>query len=287
MAASKTQVVKAKEDQLPAELMDELLADGADYREAMGKDDMSIPFLQILQQLSPQCTKGKAEFIKGAEPSDLFDTVTRRLFKTRDDDNNEVEGVHIMPIHYKRSFIEWVPRSQGGGIVGEYSVEEGLSIITKRNDTGQDIIQPGSLLGTPGNQLNDTHTHFVYLINADFTFEPVILAMASTQIKPSKDLNNMVSKHTLPSGAPAARFFATYTVTTQQRTNDQGSWYVWKFERLSDVTKTPELITAYRSAKEFLEGIKAGEHKADYSKMEGEENPTVPADGEKDDGVPF
>jgi hypothetical protein len=293
MAETKTTkaVAKKTEAGLPAELMDELAADGEQHKEAMGKDDMSIPFFQILQQLSPQCTKGKPEFIKGAEPSDLFDTVTQRLFKTRDDDDNPVTGARIMPIHYKRSFIEWVPRAQGGGIVEEYSVDDGLSIVTRRNENNLDIIQEGSPLGTPGNQLNDTHTHFAFLLGDDGTWEPVILTMASTQIKSSKDLNNMVSKHTLPNGAKATRFFGVYSITTQQRTNDQGSWYVWKFEKVDDVVANNELLPAYRAAKEFLEGIQAGEHKADYSKMDGEANPSTDdapkGDGKDDDEVPF
>ena len=284
-------VAKKQEAGLPAELLEELSSDGEEYAEVMGKDDMSIPFLSILQSLSPQCTKGKPEFIKGAEPSDLYDSVTKRIFKTRDDDDNEVEGVRIMPISYKRSFLEWVPRSKGGGLVNEYSVEDGLSIVTIRDEnTGQDIIQEGSPLGKPGNQLNDTHTHFVFLLNPDGTFEPMILSMQSTQIKPSKDLNNMTSKHTLSSGAKAARFYAVYGVTTQLKQNDQGSWYIWKFERVDDVEKNAELYPAYKEAKVFRDGIETGEHKADFSKIEGEANPST-ADTAKapdnDEEVPF
>ena len=290
MAEKKTDVAKAKEAQLPAEFMEELAGDGQQYQESMSKDDMSIPFLQILQSLSPQCTKGEPEFIKGSEPSDLLDTVTQKLIKTRDDDDNAVMGARILPIHYKRSFIEWVPRNQGGGIVNEWSVEEGLSIITQRNESNQDIIQQGSPLGTPGNQLNDTHTHFVFLIKEDGTYEPMILTMASTQIKPSKDLNNMVSKHVLPNGGKAARFFGIYGVTTQRKSNDQGSWYIWKFEKVSDVL-TENLMDMYRDAKTFVEGIMAGENKADYSKMDGEANPSTgdapTGDKKDDDEVPF
>lgn len=293
MAAPKNAVTKAAEAGLPAEFMDELKGDADQYQEQMGKDDMSIPFLQILQQLSPQCTKGQPEYIKAAEPSDLFDTVTQRLFKTRDDDDNPIQGVRVMPIHYKRSFIEWVPRAKGGGIVNEWPVEEGLSIVTQRNDQNLDIIQDGSPHGTPGNQLNDTHTHFVFMILPDGTYEPMILTMASTQIKSSKDLNNMVSKHALKDGTRMSqRFFGVYGVTTQQRTNDQGSWYVWKFEKVTDVEADPSLMPAYREAKKFLEGIKAGEHKADYSKMDGEANPSTKGGGKDggkdgDEEVPF
>jgi hypothetical protein len=290
-AATKA-VAKKEEAGLPAEFMDELAQAGEDHKESLGKDDMSIPFLQILQSLSPQCTKGEPEFIKGSEPSDLLNTVTQTLIKTRDDDNNEITGgCRVLPISYKRSFIEWVPRKEGGGIVQEYSVEEGLSIITQRSkETGQDIIQPNSPLGTPGNQLNDTHTHFMFLINEDGTYEPVVLTMSSTQIKPSKDLNNMVSKQVLPDGRKAPRFFGIYDVTTQYRSNDQGSWYVWKFARATDVLEDGKM-DMFREAKAFVAGIETGEHKVDHSKSQGEANPSTgdAAKGKKDDDdeVPF
>lgn len=288
MAATKksTTVAKKEEAGLPAEFMDELAQAGAEHKETLGKDDMSIPFLQILQSLSPQCTRGEPEYIKGAEPSDLFETVTQTLFKTRDDDDNPIEGVRVLPISYKRSFIEWVPRNQGGGIVQEYSVEDGLSIITQRNENNLDIIQPNSPLGTAGNQLNDTHTHFMFLIKDDGTWEPVILTMSSTQIKPSKDLNNMISKQKLPDGRDAPRFFGIYSATTQRRSNDQGSWYIWKFERVSDVLQAGRM-DMFRDAKDFVSGIEAGEHKVDYSKMEGEENPSTKSKAGDDEEIPF
>ena len=293
MADTKTTtkaVATKKEAGLPAEFMDELAQAGEEHKEALGKDDMSIPFLQILQSLSPQVVKGEAEYIKGSEPSDLLNTVTQTLIKTRDDDDNALQGCQVMPVSYKRTFIEWVPRSQGGGIVQEYSVEEGLSIITQRStETGQDIIQANSPVGTPGNQLNDTHTHFMFLMNEDGTFEPVVLTMASTQIKPSKDLNNMVSKQVLPDGRKAPRFFGIYNVTTQRRSNDQGAWYIWKFERASDVLQA-DRMDMFREAKAFVAGIEGGEHKVDHSKAAGEANPSTKPAGEApkgDDDVPF
>ena len=293
MADTKTTkaVAKTKDAGLPAEFLDELAQAGEDHKEALGKDDMSIPFLQILQSLSPQCTKGEPEHIKGAEASDLLNTVTQTLIKTRDDDDNPVQGCQVMPVSYARSFIEWVPRSQGGGIVNEYSVEDGLQIITQRSEeTGQDIIQANSPLGTPGNQLNDTHTHFMFLINEDGTFEPVVLTMSATQIKPSKDLNNMVSKQVLPDGRKAPRFFGLYDVTTQRRSNDQGSWYIWKFERNGDVLAN-DRMDMFRDAKEFVAGIETGEHKVDHSKAAGEVNPSTKDAGDggekNDDEVPF
>lgn len=261
---NKRQLAKAE----VARNIEELASAGEQYQESLGKDDMSIPFLQILQSLSPQCTRGEAEYIKGAEASDLLDTVTGEIFKTRDVNDESVDGVRILPVHYRRSFVEWVPRHKGGGFVKEWPVEEGLSISTARNESNADIILDGSLLGTPGNQLADTHTHFVFRLKDDGGYDPMLMTMSSTQIKPSKDLNNLVSKLRLPDGRRAPRFFGIFGVSTRRRSNDQGSWYVWSFNKVGDILADGRM-ELFREAKQFLEGISAGEHKVDFEKADG------------------
>ena len=47
---AKNDVTKAKEAQLPAEFMDALADAGQQHKDALGKDDMSVPFIQILQK---------------------------------------------------------------------------------------------------------------------------------------------------------------------------------------------------------------------------------------------
>jgi len=114
--------------------------------------------------------------------------------------------------------------------------------------------------------------------------------MASTQIKPSKDLNNMVTKLKLPDGRDAPRFFGIFSATTMQRQNDSGIWYIWQFEKVDDVASAG-MMDMFRDAKKFVEGISAGENKADYSKMAGEENPSTgdsaKAKADSDEEVPF
>ncbi|HEY7824847.1 MAG TPA: hypothetical protein VIG24_18555, partial [Acidimicrobiia bacterium] len=66
-----------------------------------------------------------------------------------------------------------------------------------------------------------------------------------------------------------------------------GSWYIWRFEKVSDVLEAG-LMDAFREAKQFAEGVMQGEHKADHAKAAAatEANPTTPA-GKDDDEVPF
>lgn len=289
--ATTKDLVVAKETALATTVeIDEFMADGQEFKEHLGKDDMSIPFIQILQQLSPQCTKGQPEYIKGAESSELFNTVTQEHWKTRDDNDNPTKPIRIIPVTYKHSFIEWKTRVKGGGFVKEWEDAQGLAMVVARNEANLDIIQEGSPYGTPGNQLNETHTHFVFVLRPDGTHFPAVLAMSSTQIKPSKNLNAMINEQKLPNGALAARFYTVWDVTTDQRTNDQGSWYVWKFEKAGDV-QTLGLVNLYREAKEFAASVKAGERTVDHSKIAGDVNPstssTAGASSDKDDEVPF
>lgn len=297
-AKSNKEVAKKEEAGLPvdADLLAGLQAAG-EKREAMGKDDMSIPFIQILQALSPQCTKGEPEYIKGAEPSMLFNTVTQEMFPTLDDDDNPVTGLHVVSIAYKASFIEWVPRAQGGGFVAEYDVATGSTAVTQRNDQNLDIIQPGSPVGTPGNQLSYTHTHFVFVVNKETgRVKPAVISATSTQVKPSKNWNALVNETELPNGAAAPRFFGVWAVKTQRRSNDHGTWYVWKFERDGTILDfgNEAATSIMKAAQEFAKGVEAGETNADYSKGGQDtatgDNPDVGEGGkggETDEEIPF
>lgn len=285
---TKTEVAKAKSTDMAA-FEDEFAQDAEDHKEALGKGDISIPFLQILQSLSPQCTRGEADYIKGAEASDLFDTVTQNLYKTRNEDDEAVPAdIKILPIFYKASVIEWVPRSKGGGFVAEHPPGADAEATTIRNEAGQMIIQTGSKIGTPGNQLVETHTHFVFLIHPDGTYEPSIISMSSTQLKSSRDLNSMVQKHKLPDGRSAPRFYGIYSATTQFKSNEKGSWYVWKFEKVDDV-QNAGAIEMYRAARDFLDGVKTGEHTADHAKHGdgAEAGANQEVDNEADDEIPL
>ena len=46
----------------------------------MTQEDMALPFVRILGQLSPQVTDGDAKYIDGAKPGMIYNTVTSELF---------------------------------------------------------------------------------------------------------------------------------------------------------------------------------------------------------------
>ena len=292
-----TEVVETKAA-LPADKakIDEIAYAGEQYQEHLTKDDVTLPFLQLLQSQSPQCTKGQADFIKGAKASDICDVSAGRIWKTHDDDDNEVQELRVMPVVFKSCYTEWVPRSQGGGFVKEWSVPDGDSIIISRNEAGQDIIQPSSPLGTAGNQLNRTHTHFIYVIEKDRHW-PAVISMQVTQLKPSRDWNRLIQECVLPDGRKSPRFFAFWNVSAALRTNDKGSWFLWKFTKSGDVL-SEDRMEVFQAAKSFVESNSHDEvqvNYADVAKTEGAnvdedeavEQSTASTSQVSDDEIPF
>lgn len=250
-----------------------------DHAEHLGRDDVSIPFIQILQQLSPQCTDGDPLYNEAAKASMFYNTVTGELTESKDN------GFDFIPVFYKASYIEWVTRQKGGGFVREYSEDDGKKILVSRNENSQDIIQAGSPAGTAGNELKLTHTHYVFKLKADGGFEPAVLTMTSTQIKKSKDLNALITNNKVQTknGLAAVRFAHLMRAKTARKSNDQGTWYVWDFERLGFASREmfPEAIS-------FAAGVKSGEKKADFNAATSEGASPAPAGkGDLDEEVPF
>ena len=63
--------------------------------ENMTQEDMALPFVRILGQLSPQVTDGDAKFIDGAKPGMIYNTVTSELFDGK-------KGIKVIPCYYKK-----------------------------------------------------------------------------------------------------------------------------------------------------------------------------------------
>ena len=60
----------------------------------MTQDDLALPFLKVLGQLSPECNKRDAKHVKGAEPGMIINTVTYQVYDGE-------KGIDVVPVHYK------------------------------------------------------------------------------------------------------------------------------------------------------------------------------------------
>lgn len=251
-----TALVKKEAGTISTSLMKRMKKDAGAGTEDMGREDMAIPMLSILQPMSPQVTKGKTEFLENAAAGDIYNNVTHELYA----------DITIIPVDYRRTFIEWWPRESkmGKGFVREHSIRSDIMEKTTRNDKNQDML-PG------GTYLANTTQHYCLLVDEDGKTLPqqVVISMTSTQLKKAKKWNTMMKMKVMiddESGEPFSPPMYAYgwKLGSQLETNDKGSWYGWTFEDMGEITDE----RVYEMAAAFYTAVRSGAVKV---KLEDEE----------------
>ena len=239
------QVAQKKTTQVVVSELDKMLeADSGAGLENITTEDMQIPFIRIIQALSPQLQKDDPLYIKGAEQGDIFNTVSQEIYK-------QDEGVVVVPAFFEKKFLEFQLRSSGGGFVRELAADDKDITMTSRENTIE--------LLPNGNELVRTHQHLVIAQSADGTIAPSVLDMKKTQLKVSRRWNTLKNSARLPSGALMPIYGTAWRVTTVLEANDQGKWFNYKLDRINDVT--PEIEKMMLEARNMYQGVSKGEVK--------------------------
>ena len=256
------QVAQRKTTQVVASELDKMLeADAGVGLENITTEDMQIPFIRIIQALSPQLQKDDPLYIKGAEQGDIFNTVSQEIYK-------QDEGVIVVPAFFEKKFLEFQLRSSGGGFVRELAADDKDITMTSREGTIE--------LLPNGNELVRTHQHLVIAQSADGTIAPSVLDMKKTQLKVSRRWNTLKNSARLPSGALMPIYGTAWQVTTVLEANDQGKWFNYKLDRVNDITPTIEKMML--EARNMYQGVSKGEVKMAAASAD---------EIAKEEGVPF
>ena len=224
-----------------SDFLDQVLEDSGAGFENAHADTFAKPALKILQKLSPECDEENDKFIDGADPGMIYNTVTGELS----------EEVRVNPEVYYTTFAEWIPRSKGGGIVGEYDVVMGQELLrTCTRDEKKRFILPS------GNQLARTENFIVKLDLGKGAFEVAIIRMASTQIAKAQRWNSQMNmirvENTQGIFVKPPTYFYQWTLGTERQSNDQGNWFGWTFER-GDMLSDESLLLEIKQDREMYD----------------------------------
>ena len=222
-----------------------------DSGKGLGKltqEDLALPFLKILGQLSPEVNKRDGKYVKGAEPGMIFNSVTGELC-------DGAKGIQVVPCHYKLEYIEWRDRGEGSGApVAIHSSSSDIMTKTTRDASFKDRLPNG-------NYIERTASHFV-IVNGQ-TPSTALIAMKSTQLKISRKWNSMMAGIRLKGKnglfTPAS-FSHIYQLKTIQQSNDKGTWFGWEVSKIGPVQDT----TLYQQAKTFAENVSKGDVKVKH-----------------------
>jgi hypothetical protein len=218
-------------------------ADAAQGAQNISQEDLALPFLKILGQLSPEVNKRDGKYVEGAEPGKIINTVTNELFDT----------IQVVPAHYKRQYIEWQDRGTSTG--APVAIHDADSDIVSQTTRGKDYKDrlPN------GNYLDNTASHFVLTLGDNP--QTALISMKSTQLKVSRKWNSMMMgiKMQGKNGLFTPPTYShIYNLSTVQMSNDKGTWFGWDVSKVGPVTDK----VVYDMAKSFAESVGKGEIEA-------------------------
>jgi len=232
------QVAIKKEAGLPSSILFE--DDAAHGFENVKTTSLALPILKLLQNGSGEAQKRNQNYVDGAEPGMLLNTVTKKLY-------DGAKGVSVIPCHYKLEYQEWADFGTGSGRPENIFPDGSDNLAqTTKDGSGKDRLENGNYILTVGQ-------HFVLIVGDDGT-EQALVSMSSSQGKVSRKWNSMMMSISLDgkngSYTPPS-FSHSYKLTTVLNSGKGNQWYGYNVIKEGPV-KNPSM---YERAKKFYTSL--------------------------------
>lgn len=167
--------------------------------ENVSQNDLQVPRLKLLQDLSPECKKSKAEYVPGAEPGKLLVTTTSEL----------LDSVYVINLKYTRGFNLWKKRELGGGLFGSFASEAEAEGHMQSNNLPREQYD-----------IVETADHHCLRVNPETgDVSPIIVSFQSTGLRISNQWNTQLQ---LLGGD---RFASIWELAVSEASNNRGTWY--------------------------------------------------------------
>ena len=232
------QVAIKKEAGLPSSILFE--DDAAHGFENVRTTSLALPILKLLQNSTGEAQKRNQNYVDGAEPGMLLNTVTKKLY-------DGAKGISVIPCHYKLEYQEWADFGTGSGRP-ENIFPDGSDILaqTTKDGSGKDRLENGNYILTVGQ-------HFVLLVGDDGT-EQALVSMSSSQGKVSRKWNSMMMSISFdgkngPYTPPS--FSHSYKLTTVLNSGKGNQWYGYNVVKEGPVKDE----SLYERAKKFYTSL--------------------------------
>jgi hypothetical protein len=216
-------------------------------------EDNIVPLVRILQALSPACNKRSPDYVPGAEPGHVL------LKNASNPVINGEEGFIFQPCYFSKGWTEWVPRDNGGGFAGMHAELPGTAKELTDAKTGRK-----SYAMPNGNELVEQRSHVGFVIMPDGQALPYVIPFTSSGHTISRGWMGKMGAKMLPNGGKAPSWACLYQLTTKERSNAAGTWFIFSIEDAGWVSD----VTAFNRGAALYESFAAGD-----KTIEAPENP--------------
>jgi hypothetical protein len=246
---------------------DELLQMGGMGKEKVTSKDVLITRITILQGLSPQIMKKKAEYIEGAELGDFCNVATGDIYK---------EEMLIIPCHFTTVYIEWQKNRAGIGA----NHGEDPSILSKCT-----VNEKRQFFLPNGNEVQEQAQWYV-LVQSGAAWQRAFFPLKATNLKHSRKWQTLIETEQvqLPGGEfwKPPLFWRSWLLKIVDDSNDQGDWYTFRPEKGELIVNLDPTKNLIRLCKSFYEDIRTEKVKPDIEMTQDSDGPIIDGKVNKD-----
>ena len=198
---------------LPATLSDDEFVKAAMGNKGFTKDEGTIPFMRVMQPLSPQV--GNGDVVAGG----YLNLATNKFAKE----------LLVIPVEVRWNYTEWsAPQGEGGQFVMDWGENE--SGWQDKCDGAQKFAyQP---VTKDGHVILKARHFFIFDLDDNGGYERAIFPMYATSLKVAKVWSTMLQYapkiNTSRGMMTPAYFYYTYKLTLEEQKNAKGRWFVPK-----------------------------------------------------------
>lgn len=252
---SDSKAVAKKEENamaIPEEMQNLFDEDAGAGTESVDLDDMQLPLLKQVQDISDERDPDAPEYIEGADSGHFFNSVTRELY---------TGDLDIIPCNIRKTVVAFTPRSMGGGFLGEYESEE----------------QAKEYLDEPAELKETTEIAVLYrpADDEDAGWAPALMPMTMSKLKPARALLTQLMSLRVQDKQPPA-YGTIFEMQSVRAKGKKGTYRNVAF-RFKGLVQDPDL---YGEAKKF------GAVMAARDLRQGQDEEVFGADNDGDEDLP-
>jgi hypothetical protein len=261
-------------------------ADAGAGFENQTSEDYSIPWVRVLHTQSPEVIKDSESETPRFRGGMIYNSVRQTLYKGS-------TGMTFIPVTTHHHFVEFVPRKQGGGFVGQYELDDPFVQKIRKEQKLGDYKNPAN-----GNDVSEVFNLYFLELDEEGTPAPAVFGFSSTMIRPYRDFMTRARNLAvvLADGRKISNlplFSHGYKMTTVKMEKNENVWWVPELTFAGEnaaASRLPPASELYLKARDLATSIAAGRVRADVSKMsqEGAAMDAAPRRGSTDaEGAPY
>lgn len=195
--------------------------------EQVSSDDLMIPRLELVQDLSPCRKKTDPQYIPGCEEGMFYNNISRQLYGT---------SVLVIPVYFKKEWLIWKNRDAGGGFRGAFDSERLAKEALINLEDADDC------------EIVDTAQMFCLVYGSSSNLEEAVISMSKSKMKASRAWNSLIRL------AGGDSFSRVYKIESFMDTNSKNqTFYNFKISNFGFPTQA-----VYEKAESLYNSIRNG-----------------------------